>query len=70
MVDVPARDELIEQHRETYQGFSKLVLFACLHIGLVLACLALAFLGGIPLLALLLGLGGTAAMIVAFFVLT
>jgi hypothetical protein len=70
MAEVISRDEFVEEHRETFQSFSKFVLFACLHVGLVLVCLALAFLGGIPVLALLLGLGGTAAMIVAFLVLT
>jgi hypothetical protein len=34
----------------------------------VLACLALAFLGNSPLIALILGIGGTAALIAAFAV--
>ena len=69
MADIIARDDIVEEHRETFHSFSKLVFFACLHIGLVLVCLALAFLGGIPLLALLLGIGGTLAMIVTFMAL-
>lgn len=62
-----AADDL-RAHQETFHSFNKLVLFAVLHILLVLACLALAFLGNIPVLALLLGLGGTLALIVGFAV--
>lgn len=69
MADIISRDDHVEEHREAFHRFSKFVFFACLHIGLVLVCLALAFLGGIPLLALILGLGGTLAMIVALMVL-
>lgn len=55
-------------HRRTFESFGRLVLFSILHIGLTLACLALAFLAHIPLLALLLWIGGTLAMIVGFTV--
>jgi tetrahydromethanopterin S-methyltransferase subunit E len=58
----------LRAHLQTFHGFSKLVLFAILHIGLVLACLALAFVGNSPLIALILGVGGTAALIAAFAV--
>lgn len=54
------------EHRKTFHGFSKLVLFGALHVGLVLACLAIAFPGHTPLLGLLLGLGGTFALMVGF----
>jgi hypothetical protein len=37
-----------------------------MHVALVLACLALAFLGHIPAIAVLLGVGGTVALIAAF----
>src|SRR5262245_22709804 len=57
--DLPAR-------RKTFHSFSKLVLFAILHIGLVLACLALAFLGHVPLLATLIGVGGTVVLLAVF----
>lgn len=60
--------EELRDHRETYDRFSRLVLFAVLHIALVLSCMALAFLGHIPVLAVLLGLGGTLALLVAFAV--
>ena len=64
--ETPAQE--LRDHRETYEGFSRLVLFAVLHITLVLVCMALAFLGHIPVLAVLLGLGGTLALLVAFAV--
>ncbi len=69
-VDTPPETSAQElrDHRETYEGFSRLVLFAVLHITLVLVCMALAFLGHIPVLAVLLGLGGTLALLVAFAV--
>jgi hypothetical protein len=43
-----------------------MILFAILHITLVLACLALAFAGNAPVLALLFGIGGTIALIAVF----
>jgi hypothetical protein len=58
----------LRDHLETFHAFGRLVLFATLHVGLVLACLALAFLGNAPVLALILGMGGTVAMIVGFVV--
>ena len=54
------------EHQETFHNFGKVILFSILHIGLVLACLALAFLGNIPVLALLIGAAGTFALVVAF----
>lgn len=62
--------EDLRAHERTFHSFSKLVLFAILHITLVLACLALAFVGNAPLFALILGLGGTAVMIAAFAILS
>ena len=59
----------LRAHRTTFQTFSKLVLFAILHIALVLACLALAFLGNSPLIALILGVGGTVVILTALAVL-
>jgi hypothetical protein len=44
------------------------VLFAILHIGLTLSCLALAFLARVPLIASVSWIGGTLAMIIAFAV--
>ena len=58
----------LREHEETFHSFSKLVLFAVLHIGLVLVCLALGFVGHIPVLAVLMGLGGTLVLLVAFVI--
>jgi hypothetical protein len=58
----------VRAHRRTFLAFERLVLFAALHIALTLACLALAFMGDAPLIALLIGIGGTLAMIAAFVV--
>lgn len=62
--EVPAQE--LREHQETFHSFSKLVLFAVLHIMLILVCMALAFLGHIPVLAVLLGLVGTLALLVGF----
>lgn len=62
----PAASEELQAHEETYQGFSRLVLFAVLHIVLVLGCMALGFVGHVPVIAVTLGLGGTAALLAAF----
>lgn len=53
-------------HEQSYKAFNRLILFAILHVMLTLVCLALAFLGDVPVLALLLGLGGTVALIAGF----
>jgi uncharacterized membrane protein (DUF485 family) len=65
--DSAATQELRE-HRRSFMTFERIVLFAIMHIALVLACLALAFLGDVPLIAFLLGVGGTLALIAAFVV--
>ena len=59
-------DPELRDHQHTFHSFSKLVLFSILHIVLVLSCLALAFLGNIPVLALILGVGGTVTLLAAF----
>jgi len=58
--------EELREHEQTFHSFSKLVLFAILHIMLVLSCLALAFVGNAPLFALIAGVGGTAVLLVLF----
>jgi hypothetical protein len=57
-------------HLQTYQGFSKLVLFAILFLVLLLGCMALGLVGSAGVFALLLGIGGTVALLVAFAVLS
>jgi isoprenylcysteine carboxyl methyltransferase (ICMT) family protein YpbQ len=59
----------LRAHEQTFHRFGKLVLFAILHVMLVLSCLALAFLGHSPLIALFLGIGGTALLLAVFTVL-
>jgi hypothetical protein len=56
----------LRAHRRTFESFGRLVLFALLHIGLILACLALAFLADIPVISLAMWIGGTVAMIAVF----
>ena len=57
-------------HLSTYNSFNKLVLFTILFIVLLLACMALGLVGNVPLIALLIGIGGTLALLVAFAVLS
>jgi hypothetical protein len=57
--EIEITSEELRDHVRTFHSFGKLVLFAILHIMLVLSCLALAFLGNAPLIALLAGVGGT-----------
>jgi hypothetical protein len=64
--DLRLADEDLPAHQQTFHGFSKLVLFAVLHITLVLGCLALAFLGHSPVIGTLLGVGGTLALLAIF----
>lgn len=59
-------DQDLRAHQQIFHGFSKLVLFAILHIGLVLGCLALAFLGNTPGFATLLGVAGTIVLLAVF----
>jgi hypothetical protein len=56
----------LRDHVRTFHSFGKLVLFAILHIMLVLSCLALAFLGNAPLIALIAGVGGTVLLLALF----
>jgi hypothetical protein len=60
-----ATQDEFRQHADTYASFSRLVLFMILWIVLLLACMALGLVGNSGLIALLLGVGGTIAIIVA-----
>ncbi len=66
MPDIPAAPSPVEtlEHRRSFFAFERLILFAVLHVALVLGCLALAFLGGSPVVAFLLGLGGTLLIVI------
>ena len=57
-------------HLSTYTAFNKLVLFGILFVVLLLACMALGLVGNTPIFALLLGIGGTLALLVAFAVMS
>ncbi|MBN9089215.1 MAG: aa3-type cytochrome c oxidase subunit IV [Reyranella sp.] len=57
-------------HLATYNSFNKLVLFMILWIVLLLSSMALGLIGGVHLLSLLLGIGGTVALLIAFAVLS
>ncbi len=61
----PSREELTE-HYHSYFAFAHLVLYAVLHIVLTLSCVALAFIGHEPLVALMSWLGGTVVLSGAF----
>ena len=59
-------DTEVRAHRRTFVSFERLVLFAAMHVAPVLSSVALAFLGHVPVIAVLLGVGGTMALIAAF----
>jgi hypothetical protein len=56
-------------HMETYTSFNKLVMFTILWIVLLLSSMALGLVGHLSILAVLLGIGGTVGLLVAFAVL-
>jgi hypothetical protein len=62
------QDEL-QAHQSTFAAFSKLVLFAILWVVLLLSSMALGLVAHIGLLALLMGVGGTVVLLIAFAVL-
>lgn len=64
-----ATQEEIRAHVDTYTAFNKLVLFVILWVILLLSSMALGLVAHIGLLALLLGVGGTIALLVGFAVL-
>jgi hypothetical protein len=66
ITDPDTANSEVRAHRRTFVAFERLVLFAAMHVALVLACLALAFVGHTPVIAALLGVGGTVALIAAF----
>ena len=66
ITEVDTANTEVRAHQRAFITFERLVLFAAMHVALVLACLALAFLGHIPAIAVLLGVGGTVALIAAF----
>jgi len=65
-----SQDDDYRAHLDTYTSFNKLVLFMILWIVLLLASMALGLVGGVHILSLLLGVGGTVALLIAFAVLS
>jgi hypothetical protein len=61
-----ASQDEYRQHLATYTAFNKLVLFMILWIVLLLACMALGLVGNSGLVAALLGIGGTVALLIGF----
>jgi len=57
-------------HLDTYTSFSKLVLFMVLWISLLLASMALGLIAHAGFLSMVLGVGGSIALLVAFAVLS
>jgi len=64
-----ATQEEIRAHMDTYTAFNKLVLFVILWVILLVSSMALGLVAHIGLLALLMGVGGTIALLVGFAVL-
>ena len=58
----------MSEHLQSFFSFERLVLFAVLHIALTLSSVALAFIGHIPVLALILWLAGSLMLLGAFAV--
>jgi hypothetical protein len=63
-----ATQQEVREHMETYNAFSKLVLFMILWITLLLASMALGLVAGVGFLATIMGIGGTLALIIGFAV--
>lgn len=57
-------------HLDTYTSFNKLVLFTILWVILLLASMALGLLANAGFLSVVLGVGGTIALLVAFAMLS
>jgi hypothetical protein len=64
-----ATQEEIRAHMDTYTAFNKFVLFGILWIILLLSSMALGLIAHIGILSLLMGVGGTIVLLVAFAVL-
>ncbi|KAF0099969.1 MAG: hypothetical protein FD144_3490 [Rhodospirillaceae bacterium] len=56
-------------HAATYAAFSKLVTFSLLWIIVLLVSMALGLIAHLPLLGLVLGIGGSIALLIGFAVL-
>jgi len=68
MAEVEMQEDL-PAHLQTYNAFNKLVTFAILAVIITLSCMALGLVGHAPVIAVLLGVGGNIALLIAFAVL-
>jgi hypothetical protein len=68
MSDIPRSptDGEFREHMQSYFSFERLVLFAILHVALTLSCVALAFIGHVPVIALIFWLCGTLLLLAGF----
>jgi hypothetical protein len=64
-----ATQEEIRVHADTYASFNKMVLFCAVWVILLLASMALGLIAHIGILSLLIGVGGTVVLLIAFAVL-
>jgi hypothetical protein len=64
-----ATQEEIRAHMDTYTSFNKLVLFTILWVILLLSSMALGLVAHVGIISLLLGVGGTIALLIGFAVL-
>ena len=62
MATIPV-DTQVHEHEESYAVFRRIVLYAIMHIGFTVICLALAFLGHLQLMSAVLWIAGTLAML-------
>jgi hypothetical protein len=69
MADATTNQDEFRAHLETYQGFNKLVLFMILWLIVLLSSMALGLIAHVGILSLLLGVGGTVVLLIAFAVL-
>lgn len=56
----------VDEHLHSYFTFERLVIFAILHLALTLSCAALAFIGHVPVIALIFWLGGSGLLLAGF----
>jgi hypothetical protein len=68
MAEVEMQED-ITAHLQTYHSFNKLVTFGILAVIITLSCMALGLVGHAPVIAVLLGVGGNIALLIAFAVL-
>jgi hypothetical protein len=64
-----ATSEEYNAHLATFTSFSKLVTFMIIWLIILLSSMALGLVAHIPLIALLLGIGGSLALVIGFAVL-